>query len=169
MRDGEDETDSACRQPGRLHYRRGCPVAFENIKVQHGFAELKAQVAIKCHDLKPSSKYPLQGHPFPMAWLPGTNIYAAAALSHIWIIDGWQSTKLTCWEHHDLALQPVTSLKHIATGKPDKHSFYHGEPSGCLAQSFSPDRSSLAWVEGSHYTIVSFGLVVADQDETGSL
>lgn len=162
VRDGKNKDDSHCRQPGRLHKKHRCPVGFEHIKVVRGVAQLRSQVPIKTSDVQPNSRYPPQGHPFVMSWLPGTDIYAAAAFNHIWIIDAWNDMQLMCWRQNDLKVQPVASLLDISTGKPDKHCFDHGEPSGCLALSFSPDRSSLAWVEGRHYNIVCFGPVTAD-------
>ena len=53
----------------------------------------------------------LQSHPFRIAWLPGSRIYAAAALNHVWINDGHADRVLACWHQEDPELRPRIRLK----------------------------------------------------------
>ena len=96
-----------------------------------------------------------QGHPFVMAWMDGTDIYAAAALGHIWLIDGYKDCQLFCCSSFDAGLKPVNTLSDMRK-LPVTCPEYDGQPVGCVAMSFSPDRSCLAWVEDCKWTAVSF-------------
>ena len=156
------------RQPGRLDTNQGIPVFFEHVIVQGGLVSERAKVMIECADHQSKEGVAPQGHPFRMSWLPGTNIYAAAALGHIWVIGGRSHTQLMCWKQADLDMMPVTMLKGISRGSSSNYSSDHGEPVECSGLSFSPDRSCLAWAEGNHWTIVSFGPSVAVQGDNTS-
>lgn len=156
------------RQPGQLDTHLGMPVFFEHVLVQGCLVIERAKVMIECADHQPSEDVAPQGHPFRMAWLPGTNIYAAAALGHIWVIDGWSHTQLMCWKQTDLDIMPVTMLMGISRGRSSNHSSDHGAPVGCGGLSFSPDRSCLAWAEGDHWTVLSFDSMVAEQGDNTS-
>ncbi len=102
----------------------------------------------------------LQSHPFRIAWLPGSRIYAAAALNHVWINDGHADRVLACWHQEDPELRPRIRLKCLNLSS---EQYKHGRRwMACKGLAWSPDRVQLAWVTKTRYVVVSF---TSDFDE----
>ncbi len=159
--------DSACRQPRTLDTPIGLPEHFlhKRLGCVSGHAA-SGYITIHCQERhafhKASLTMPLQGHPFVMAWLHGTDTYAAAAFGCIWLNDAYHDVRLACWRANDQNLTPVHSLGPIGRGRPGEFSFDQGEPRGCVAMAFSPDCSCLAWMESDTWAIISFADFVSE-------
>lgn len=158
VRDGESYSPSDERRSGHLCTAHGYAVGFQHAKPEAYSTTPSISLlpinsigqAMPHHSTK---QYVLQGHPFLMSWLPGTDIYAASAFGHFWIINAWRNELLGCWHMAGTCLVPVT----VMSAFPQDKRFRRHCPSGCKALSFSPDRSSLVWVDDSQYTIAFFG------------
>lgn len=164
----EDGVSSSCtRRPGHLRSPHGYPMGFEHVRPAKArtppkVAMLPIASTKQAMPHRRTMGWASQGHPFVMALLAGTDIYAAAALGHVWVNDGWCNTRLACWNASSSTLAHVSMIQEFpdhrrlqrlpAWQRPGPHS-----PAGCKALSFSPDRSSLVWVEGEEYTIAYFG------------
>ncbi len=154
VKDGplQPAASSACRQPGALETWGGFPHSFSHKRLGSvGIHAATGQVEIASHardqNFISTRECPLQGHPFVMAWLHGMDTYAAAAFGHIWLIDGFHDVRLAFWRANDPSMAPVHALGKIKRRGHTRHSPARGEPWGCVAMSFSPDLSCLAWVK----------------------
>ena len=155
---------SCLRRPGHLRSPHGYPLGFQHEKPSNGcrppdVAMLSITSAKQSAPHRRTKRWTSQGHPFVMAWLAGTDIYAAAALGHVWVNDAWRNTCLACWNASSSLLAHVPMIQEFpdyqslpAWQRPGPHS-----STGCKALSFSPDCSSLVWVEDDTYTIACFG------------
>lgn len=161
----EDGTSPSCtRRPGHLRSSHGYPIGFQHEKFfqRSGPMDVTMLPIASTAQASPhrSTKcWTSQGHPFVMAWLVGTDMYAAASLGHVWLNDAWHNTCLACWSASGSSLAHLPMIKQFPDYErlppwqtPGPHS-----PAGCKALSFSPDRSSLVWVEDETYTIACFG------------
>ena len=94
----------------------------------------------------------LKSHPFLCAWLPGTNIYAAAALGYVYVVDGMHDSILKAWPANAYEKgddDDAASMKWARTRGPD-----------FAGLSWSPDGLHLAWIHLSELRIVSFADVL---------
>ena len=96
---------------------------------------------------KPLSGQLVKSHPFLCAWLPGTAIYAAAALGHVYVVDGMHNSIIKVW--------PADSFEMGEDDDPAGSRRPRCEPE-FAGLSWSPDGLHLAWVFDGSLRMVSF-------------
>ena len=101
-----------------------------------------------------------QAHPSLMAWLPGTHIYAAAALGYMYIVDAFEDRILGMWE--DVPKEPQLRMDkakafRYENGTPnDLRRLDTGGEDGCRGLMWSPDRASLFMWTKAGCAVISY-------------
>ena len=92
------------------------------------------------------SGQPIKSQPFLVTWLPGTQIYAAAAFGFIYIVDGQYSTISKMWPADGFQMGDV------------EHGVSSTSPHdvGWGGISWSPDRSAVVWLYEEDLRMVTF-------------
>ncbi|KAK9836755.1 hypothetical protein WJX74_007483 [Apatococcus lobatus] len=85
-----------------------------------------------------------KSHPFLCAWLPGTTIYAAAALGHVYVVDGRHDALLKMWRA-DAQEDPSFAGHRCPPYQPENAGL-----------SWSSDGRCLAWLDELSLHIIGF-------------
>ncbi|KAK9836790.1 hypothetical protein WJX74_008134 [Apatococcus lobatus] len=102
-----------------------------------------------------------QSHPFLMVWLPGTRIYAAAALGYLYIVDADKDRILGIWEDEPKEPSPCVdkakAFRYTNGARVDIRRLDNTGRDGCQGLDWSPDRASLFMWTGAGCAMIGFG------------
>ena len=112
-------------------------------------AKEASMLLAKNNPIAPLCGWEMKPHPFLCAWLPGTAIYAAAALGFVYVVDGMHDKVLKMW--------PADAFELGKDDNPARPRFPRTAEPEFAALSWSPDGLHLAWVhDWKHLRIISF-------------